>query len=152
MKLLLVLFVFTVAGLTFAKHPVVGCGPGTMIIKPDSKDKLMLIFAATTNATSGFQTFGITTGTFDCGTKPLLADAQETRQIRINFIEANKNALANDIARGNGETISTVCELYTCTNLHEAGKTLQRNYRNIFSKNATASDINNNIENALKTI
>ena len=40
-----------------------GCGLGSMIIKDDG---FVQVFAATTNATSGSQTFGITSGTSNC--------------------------------------------------------------------------------------
>ena len=44
-----------------AKYGPAGCGLGSMIFDPDSG--FTQIFAATTNGTSGNQTFGISTGT-----------------------------------------------------------------------------------------
>ena len=41
-----------------------GCGLGSMIFEPDSG--FTQVFAATTNGTSGNQTFGITSGTSNC--------------------------------------------------------------------------------------
>ena len=42
-----------------------GCGFGSMIF--GNQAGFMQVFAATTNGTSGSQTFGITTGTLNCG-------------------------------------------------------------------------------------
>lgn len=42
-----------------------GCGLGSIIIKDDST-AIMLALQATTNGTSGNQTFGITSGTLGC--------------------------------------------------------------------------------------
>ncbi|MDY0117622.1 MAG: DUF3015 family protein, partial [Sulfurimonadaceae bacterium] len=42
-----------------------GCGLGSMLIKDDST-AIMLALQATTNGTSGNQTFGITSGTLGC--------------------------------------------------------------------------------------
>jgi hypothetical protein len=101
-----------------------GCGLGSIIFEPDSG--FTQIFAATTNGTSGNQTFGITTGTSNCDTGPGGSAATKT------FIVANRSALAKDIARGSGETLSSMSHLAECQNAAAVGPTLQRNFSQIF--------------------
>jgi hypothetical protein len=85
-----------------------GCGLGTMIFKDSLDDSILIqILAVTTNGTSGNQTFGITSGTSECQ-KPMNIAATE----RVTeFVVANLDGLAKDIAAGGGETISTLAEL-----------------------------------------
>src|SRR6266545_2071443 len=47
-------------------YGLAGCGLGSMLI--GSKPGIVQIFAATTNGSFGTQTFGITSGTSNCGT------------------------------------------------------------------------------------
>ena len=55
------------------------------------------------------QTFGITSGTSNCG--------ESGKQARANqFIEVNKVALENDLARGTGEAILALSEVMGCQN------------------------------------
>jgi len=76
-----------------------GCGLGSMIIKDDSS-AVMLALQATTNGTSGNQTFGITSGTSGCKkTKFVMNErAQE-------FVASNMDILAKEIAVGHGESL-----------------------------------------------
>ena len=67
-----------------AKYGPAGCGLGSLIFDADSG--WTQIFAATTNGTSGNQTFGITSGTSNCDTGP-------TKQSAKNFVTANRVAL-----------------------------------------------------------
>src|ERR1051326_4600599 len=79
-----------------------GCGLGSLLFH--DKPGIVQVLAATTNSTFGSQTFGITTGTSNCeDTKSGSASAKA-------FIQANREAVSKDIARGSGETISS---LYT---------------------------------------
>src|SRR5437868_5113862 len=80
-------------------YGVAGCGLGSMVF--GNQEGAMQVIAATLNST-GVQTFGITSGTSNCG-HGLFAKAE------INsFIQSNSVALENDIARGQGETLSTL--------------------------------------------
>ena len=54
-----------------------GCGLGSMIITKNTK--VMQVLAATTNGTSGSQTFGITFGTSNCSANGLV---QNDKQIQ----------------------------------------------------------------------
>ncbi len=99
------LLVFS-AGTTALADPDIGCGLGTQIWT-GSKGVMPKVLGATTNGTSGSQTFGITSGTLGChqgGT--VTADAK----VQI-FAGANLDRLARDIAQGGGETLDAFATL-----------------------------------------
>ncbi|MDD2448233.1 MAG: DUF3015 family protein [Sulfurimonas sp.] len=117
-----------------------GCGLGSMIIKDDSS-AIMLALQATTNGTSGNQTFGITSGTSGCSkTKFVLNErAQE-------FVASNMDILAKEIAVGHGESIDTLAELLSVEDSATFASSLQANYTSIYtSKNVEMSDVLDNI-------
>jgi Protein of unknown function (DUF3015) len=108
-----------------------GCGLGSLIFEPNSG--FTQIFAATTNGTFGNQTFGISTGTSNCaGGAGGAAGAKA-------FVETNRVALAKDIARGQGETISSLTKLAGCRDVGAVGASLQRSFTSIFP-DASVSD------------
>lgn len=100
-----------------------GCGLGAMAFK-DQPGGLQII-AATLNGICANQTFGITFGTSNCG--PSLF-AQGTR----NFVEANREVLAKDIARGEGEAIGALTVINACADSRAVGAALQRRFGAIF--------------------
>ena len=101
-----------------------GCGLGSIIFG-DSQG-IVQIFAATTNGLFGTQTFGITTGTSNCvRTGPSMASAKA-------FIQANRETVAKEIARGTGETIASLSSLAGCGDATAVGSVLQRDFAAIF--------------------
>ncbi|QQR88624.1 MAG: DUF3015 family protein [Myxococcales bacterium] len=71
--------------MTAYAYGAAGCGLGSMLIDSDG---FVQVFAATLNGTSGNQTFGITSGTSNCGdTSPNINSAKA-------FIQTNREALA----------------------------------------------------------
>ena len=79
-----------------------GCGLGTTLFEGQS-GVAPQILAVTTNGTSGNQTFGITSGTLGCNSNDTVASA-EVRQ----FAAANIDQLARDVARGKGESLTSL--------------------------------------------
>ena len=119
-----------------------GCGLGSMIF--GSEKGMVQIFAATTNGTFGNQTFGISSGTLNCGG----GGAAPTIKA---FIEANREMLANDISRGQGETLTNLTQLMGCTKTQEVGPALQKNYQKIFpSTKVSSTEIETSIRTTLK--
>ena len=119
-----------------------GCGLGAMVF--GSQPGMIQVVAATLNGTFASQTFGITSGTSNCGG----GGAAPTVKA---FIEANRDALANDISRGNGETLNNLTQLMGCNNGKEVGATLQKNYKQIFpTTKASASQIETTIKTSLE--
>jgi len=118
------------------QHGPAGCGLGTVLF--EGKDGLIMhVLAATTNGTSGNQTFGMSTGTLGC------EDASEAKITATNFIQGNRVALANDVARGDGETLNTYLALAEIP--VSAKKSLQNNYGNIFQNDYDAAKIHQQI-------
>jgi hypothetical protein len=89
-------------------HQNVGCGLGTMLFENKADDSSLLqAFQATTNGTSGNQTFGVTSGTSECK-----QPSKFVKNDRVSeFVFANLDDLAKDIANGKGETLETLAEL-----------------------------------------
>jgi hypothetical protein len=115
-------------------YGMAGCGLGSIAFGP--KKGMIQIVAATLNAT-GYQTFGISTGTSNC--KPDMNDTQRTAAL---FITVNRDTLAKDISRGNGEALENFSEIVGCGNARALGGKLQQNFNRIFPKqdsNAEAS-------------
>ncbi len=145
-KFLVVVAVALMTSSAFAaKYGSAGCGLGSMVFEGD-QTWWKQVLAATTNGT-GFQTVAITLGTSNCDSPAPLKVGQTEA-----FIEANKVALANDIARGNGETIVGLSKVYGCQNSTEFGQALKANYAAIFtSANASATEINHSINTVAST-
>jgi len=117
------------------RYGTAGCGLGSLVF--GDQPGAVQIFAATTNGTFGSQTFGITSGTSNCG--PGLV-AQGTR----NFVEGNRVALAKDAARGQGDAIGAVAVINHCENLPAVAAALQRDFKVIFpSEQATDIQVTN---------
>lgn len=139
-KILVVLALTLMTSSSFAaKYGSAGCGLGSMIFEGD-QTWWKQVLAATTNGT-GFQTIAISLGTSNCDSPAPLKVGQVEA-----YVEANKVALANDIARGNGETVVGLSNVYGCSNSNEFGRALKSNYKTIFnSANASSKEITHNI-------
>lgn len=111
-------------------YGLAGCGLGSQVMGPKDGQ----IFAATTNGTSGNQTFGITFGTSNCIGTPTSAKADRMDK----YIVANKVQLADDIARGEGETIQGLAQLMNCAEVSQLGSKLQSKFSTIFESHDMA--------------
>ncbi len=100
-----------IAGAAFAAgqaHQNVGCGLGTLLFKNNADNSTILqTFQATTNGIYGNQTFGVTTGTSDCVQPKNFVSNESMKE----FMVANMDNLARDIAQGRGETLDAFAEL-----------------------------------------
>ncbi len=143
MKKILISLVATIAmtSTTFAGvNSQTGCGLGSQLIKDDSS-AIMLALQATTNGTSGNQTFGITSGTSGCQKSKLVMNERASE-----FVASNMDTLAKEIAMGHGESIDTLAELLKVDNKKEFASALQANYNKIYSsKSVKMSDVLDNI-------
>ena len=117
-----------------------GCGLGAMIIKDDSS-AVLLALQATTNGTSGNQTFGITSGTLGCKKTKFVLNDQAAE-----FVAANMDTLAKEIAKGEGESIDTLAELLNIKDKETFASNLQANYLKIYkNKDVEMNDVLDNI-------
>jgi len=125
---------------TFA-HDNTGCGLGTQIIK-NQDSVLMQVFAATTNGTSGNQTFGITSGTLGCAKPAKFVSNDKANE----FVAGNMDALALDISNGQGEALSTLATLLHVSNKDRFASVLQANFDKIYtSSDVSSAEVIDNI-------
>ncbi|WP_457743925.1 DUF3015 family protein [Sulfurimonas sp.] len=143
MKKLLVSLAAVVALASVASAGVnsqTGCGLGSMIIKDDSS-AVLLALQATTNGTSGNQTFGITSGTLGCKKTKLVMNERASE-----FVASNMDILAKEIAVGHGESLDTLDELLKVQDKLAFNAALQANYNKIYSsKSVKMADVLDNI-------
>ena len=124
---------FLVSSMSVAAHAaaygVAGCGLGSLVFG----DGGMQTSAATTNGIFYSQLFGITSGTSNCGPGMI---AQGTK----NFVEANREAVAKDISRGQGEAIGALAVINGCQDPRAVGAALQKSFVAIFPSEQASSD------------
>ena len=122
-----------------------GCGLGSMAF--GSQPGAVQILAATTNGLFGTQTFGITSGTSNCGKSVFALEGTKV------FIEGNREALAKDAARGSGETIVALRNIAACgADAQALGSALQANFGDLFpSADAPAEQVRDNVIRFLRS-
>ena len=132
-KLIAATILATSSTMAFAASPA-GCGMGTAVVFKDASQWYEHVLAATTNGTSGNQTFGMTSGTLGCeAANGPLADAQL-------FIDQNMDQLAVDAAKGQGETLAALAEVMGVEAADSAAfnRTVQSNFDSMFNADATS--------------
>ncbi len=137
----------TTAAFAASAKSNVGCGLGTLAWAGRADNSsLFQAFQATTNGTSGTQTFGITSGTSECQTNSKFVQNEKL----IHFVQANMDNLAKDIAMGKGETLDTFAEMLgVAPNQTVAfNASLQENFDRIYtSEHVVLGEV---IDNAVK--
>jgi len=124
-------------------YGMAGCGLGSILFGDQSG--IIQVFAATTNGLYGNNTIGMTIGTSNCDVNGGSASASL-------FIEANKEALAKDVARGNGETLASLSQLMGCKDSALLGAKLQGKYDTLFPSQAVEADaVSKSIVNAIQS-
>jgi hypothetical protein len=123
-------------------YGMAGCGLGSIV----AGKKGGQVSAATTNGTSFNQMIGISMGTLNC----IDPQSAEVANRMDQFIIVNKDQLQNDIARGNGESISVISSFLGCTGAEtEIGAYLKSNYSKIFNKAQSANEVTDGIINVI---
>ena len=110
-----------------------GCGLGSLVF--GDKPGPIQILAATTNGTSGSQSFGVSSGTSNCDTKGFDTSKLEQEQ----FVANNFSGLAKDMAAGKGEELVVLAGLLGCPEVQQTrfNTVAQRNYKAIFASDVT---------------
>ncbi|UXD87810.1 DUF3015 domain-containing protein [Thalassolituus hydrocarboniclasticus] len=121
--------------LAFAGNDLAGCGLGTAVVFPDANEWHEHVLAATTNGTSGNQTFGMTSGTLGC------EGANGPLKLAQAFMEDNMDQLALDAAKGQGETLAALAEVIGVEAQDSAAfnRTMQSNFDSMFNADATSA-------------
>jgi Protein of unknown function (DUF3015) len=147
MSLLLVFVVSTAfaASASGEAHRNTGCGLGTLLFQNNADNSTILqSLQATTNGTFGTQTFGITSGTSECQQPATFA-----KNDRLNeFMVANMDNLAKEIAMGRGDTLEAFAELLQVpiNKRPEFYQKLQTNFAKIFtSENVQLAKVVDNV-------
>lgn len=108
-----------------------GCGLGTILWDGNADGSIMSqTLQATTNGTFGNQTFGITSGTLGCDQPQNIAAAERLQE----FVAANTDSLARDMAQGQGESLETLAELMNVPAAERSAfyADMQQNFGQIF--------------------
>ncbi len=123
-----------------AHYGMGGCGLGSVLFG-ETESQGGQILAATTNGIYGNGTFGMSSGTSNC-VPDNSANSAAMRKNMDMFVSANRQSLANDIAKSNGETIVAISNIMGCKDSAYLGAKLQSRYESIFSskEDATVSD------------
>lgn len=123
---------------TFAAgYGTAGCGLGSMVIGSDRGPEQIL--AATTNGTSGSQTFGMSSGTSNCGDHGLLNLSKE----REVFASENYTSLVKEMAQGKGEHLDILANMYQCptAQYQEFGAMTQEKFDELVTGSETSPDV-----------
>ncbi len=134
---------FMIGGSAFAAgYGAAGCGLGGMVIG-DQPGMIQLV-ATFLNGICANQTFGITSGTLGCASPGKMAKNDQLNE----FVAANMDNLAKDIAAGRGETLDAFAELMKVPVSERTAfnKKLQANFSKIFtSDKVVLADVVDNV-------
>lgn len=108
-----------------------GCGLGSVLFG-ETESRGGQILASTTNGIYGNNTFGMSSGTSNCVPENSASTAAMRKNMNM-FVAANRESLANDIAKSNGETIVSISNIMGCKDSAYLGAKLQGRYETIFS-------------------
>ena len=124
-----------------------GCGIGSMAWRGQSGIAPQ-VFAATTNASFGSQTFGITFGTSGCDPNGRVTGG--TGKMMLAFLENNMEQYAMDAAAGHGETIVTLAGILNMDS-EKLGEMSKQNFATLFpNENVDAVTLTLNVMEMVK--
>ena len=133
------------SSLSAAGNPNTGCGLGSMLIENQST-VLAQVVAVTINGISGNQTFGITSGSVGCSKPARLALNDQAQK----FVADNMDALAIDVAAGEGENLDTFLSLVKVEDKVMASAKLKSDFSKIYSSSdVTSAQVIDNIISSL---
>lgn len=121
----------------YAGQNNVGCGLGSMVFDGQS-GVFPQVLAATTNGTSGNQTFGITSGTLGCTQDGTVSSAAKMAM----FTGANMDRLAQDMSAGEGESLESLAALMGIQDADKARffSVAKENFAKIFPSEQTTAE------------
>lgn len=121
-------------------YGLAGCGLGSMLFGP--KEGGIQIVAATTNGTSYNQLFGITFGTLNC-------EFTEAGVQAAVYLENNREVMAKEAARGEGETLVGLANILKCSDQAVFNQNVKTNFEKIF---VDSSNAYNNVKSIYEVI
>ena len=124
-----------------------GCGWGNALFEGQTGTATHVL-AATTNATTGNNTFGMTTGTNGCTTNGTLGYGGQS------VVSSIMDEFSEDVARGEGDALDTVAVVYgvEVQDRDTFAKVMHENFATIFpSEDVTADEMMASIEVIMKS-
>ena len=123
-----------------------GCGWGQALFEGQTGTATHVL-AGITNAITGNNTFGMTTGTNGCSTTGTLSYGGE------NIVSAIMDEFSEDVARGEGDAMNTVAVVYgvDVQDRDTFAKVMHENFTTLFpSEDVTAEEMMASIEEVMK--
>ncbi len=140
MKKIVIAALVTLAGASAmaAQNNVGSCGWGSKVFEGQS-GVAPQVLAATTNGTSGNQTFGITFGTSGCTQDGVVTSTYKTAM----YIDGNRVALARDAAAGQGESLNVLADVMGVKAADRAAfaATIKANFATVFANEQIAANL-----------
>ncbi len=144
MKLIIGLFALLSASMAFAGDSSSGCGMGWQVAKDNSL--VSSLTRSVVNATFS-NTIAMTLGTSGCAKHSIVYNEMKG----IHFVESNKNELAIDMAKGNGEYVTGLAQVFGCQNTKAFGSMVQNKYESVLpSENISGVELYNNVKNEIR--
>ncbi|MFT5397168.1 MAG: hypothetical protein ACI85N_002386 [Gammaproteobacteria bacterium] len=149
-KLLIAFALFMTSTASFAASPGgPNCGWGNLLLE-GSSGKTSHVIAATTNASTGNATFGMTSGTNGCNTSDKLTYSGRALAAIPGFMEA----VAQDMAKGEGEALDALALSYEIQDQADKAafaKVMQQSFEQVFNQeNISSEAFLHNIEMVMK--
>ncbi|MCB0218657.1 MAG: DUF3015 domain-containing protein [Chrysiogenetes bacterium] len=150
------IFAAAIPAANAASYGPAGCGLGSMIFGPSGEMRkifnngvLSEILAATTNGTFGSQTFGLTTGTSNCGSKGLFSYDREQEA----FAEVAYDEISREMAKGEGEYLTAFATLMGCSaDVQDRFATATKaHYGQIFAEGAQPVQVVHSVRGVLRS-
>lgn len=137
MKKFAVAALMVVAGSAMAQNNV-GCGWGSAVFN-GQRGVAPQVLAATTNGTSGNQTFGITFGTSGCTQDGVVSSSWKISM----FIDGSRVALSRDAAAGQGENLDALASMMgvKADDRAEFVATIKGNFNTVFADDKVAANL-----------
>lgn len=139
MKLVLATLItaLPVAAMAAGENNVGSCGWGSKVFQ-GQRGIAPQVLAATTNGTSGNQTFAITSGTSGCTQDGAVSSTWKTAM----FIDGSKDKLAQDMSKGNGESLQSLASLLGVKEADKAAfyQATKEHFAQIFTSDKASAD------------
>lgn len=133
-------------GTAHADNTGAGCGLGQQVFKGQS-GLFAHVAAATTNGTFMNQWFGLSFGSLGCDATSTVSN----EYLKKTFVASNMDNLADDVAKGQGEYLSSLANLMGIQDQDKQRffDVAQNNYDSIFGSNGSQEIVLSALDNAM---
>ena len=137
MSLLLAALLLPMTAMAAGENNIGSCGWGSKVFQ-GQRGLAPQVLGATTNGTSGNQTFAISSGTSGCTQDGAVSSNWKTAM----FIDGNKEKLAQDMSKGSGESLQSLAQLIGVKDADKAAfyRATKENFAQIFGSEQASAD------------